>query len=619
MGRLIAAAVITTALLVAFYLPVISAQGDCPGAPSNYLSVGMTAWVMAGQQPNNVRSGSGAGYDVVTKVYATVPFTIIDGPVCADGYRWWMIRDQSGMQGWTADGTGSQRWLEGSSATGGAVPTSAPAPTTAPVPTTAPAQPAVQQGALRVINESSTNVCGVYLTGPGYASPTNVLPPANQPVWPGATSFDMSIPSGTYDIELRDCASPGGYLTNFDDAFIPAGQVTTITFRAAMLPSAPEAVPGYFTVSNESSTSICGVYATVSGMTERSQTNLLGGQTLSPGVMSGSLEVEAERYWDVEIRDCNQVTVGQYTGQYVAPNTAVVLYVFDPEPVINDADGDGLSDEDELWLAQTFNPYYIFDENESVNVYNDVVMLYQVSPTPDIPGCTALLTYIPHFPEDAGDEADMGFGYHVGDNEAVRVCAVHDTERQVWWAYSIVIHRHFDAPAGYVRNGEYMFSGVTHGISIDTIYFRDGEHIILYVSKDKHAAYPTPEECEAYHTVPGAPDAWDFEDCSGGAQMYLEVRPELNVGERNDPAFNWGSESGNSFLMSRWPDECFWCAQDFCAGVVSNTCAGSTGGKWWPTYDYSTGSVKFQQNSTIISQLMCGSQYQDVTPEFCPA
>jgi hypothetical protein len=619
MSRLIAAAVITTALLFAIYLPVISAQGDCPGAPPSYLAVGNTAWVMAGQQPNNVRSEAGAGYGVVTKVYASQPFSIIDGPVCADGYRWWMIRDQSGSQGWTADGTGGQRWLEGSSAPGGAVPTPAPVPTTAPLPTTAPEPAAAPQGTLRVVNESSTNICEVLVFGPGFAGPTNILPAPSQPIWPGGTSPDMTVWGGTYDVELRDCAST--YLTDFNDAYIPAeqGKVTVITFRQAMLPSAPEAVPGYFSVNNQSSTAVCGVYATLSGMAERSQVNLLGGQILNPGMNSGALEVEAGRYWDIEVRDCNQTVIRQFEAQYVEADTAAVLVVVGEELLIEDEDSDGFSDEDELWLAQTFNPYYIFDENESVNLYNDALMLYQVSPTPELPACTVLITYIAHFPIDGGDEMDAGFGVHAGDNEAVRICAVHDTERQVWWAYSVVIHRHYDAPAGYVRDGEYFFSGITHGMSWDTIHFRDGEHIILYVSKDKHAAYTTEHECESYHVVPkGLPDVWDFEDCSGWDFGYFSIRPELNVGERDDPNFNWGSESDNSFLQTRWPDQCFWCAQKFCADVASNSCAGETGGKWWPTYDYSTGTLNVAQNNQINYQSQCGSQYQDVLPKFCP-
>ncbi len=38
-------------------------------------------------------------------------FTVAEGPVCADGLRWWRIASER-ASGWAASGWGSEYWLE---------------------------------------------------------------------------------------------------------------------------------------------------------------------------------------------------------------------------------------------------------------------------------------------------------------------------------------------------------------------------------------------------------------------------------------------------------------------------------------------------------------------------
>ncbi|HEX2618916.1 MAG TPA: SH3 domain-containing protein, partial [Phototrophicaceae bacterium] len=64
--------------------------------------------------PNRIRTTPSID-DRIGVVIGEVPgggvVTVIDGPVCADGYGWWKI-NYEGNVGWTADGDGNYRWLE---------------------------------------------------------------------------------------------------------------------------------------------------------------------------------------------------------------------------------------------------------------------------------------------------------------------------------------------------------------------------------------------------------------------------------------------------------------------------------------------------------------------------
>ena len=38
-------------------------------------------------------------------------FSVVGGPVCADGYTWWQVTYE-GVTGWTAQGSASEYWVE---------------------------------------------------------------------------------------------------------------------------------------------------------------------------------------------------------------------------------------------------------------------------------------------------------------------------------------------------------------------------------------------------------------------------------------------------------------------------------------------------------------------------
>ena len=83
---------------------------SCPGAPSTDLQVGARALV----------TGSVAKVYALPETAATVIFqpaqgtglTLVGGPYCDDGSRWWRAQLSDGNRGWIADGDSESVWLE---------------------------------------------------------------------------------------------------------------------------------------------------------------------------------------------------------------------------------------------------------------------------------------------------------------------------------------------------------------------------------------------------------------------------------------------------------------------------------------------------------------------------
>jgi hypothetical protein len=64
--------------------------------------------------PNRVRSGPGTGDGIVALLDPGTVVWVLEGPICADGLVFWKVEDISipGGVGWTAEGDGSDYWLE---------------------------------------------------------------------------------------------------------------------------------------------------------------------------------------------------------------------------------------------------------------------------------------------------------------------------------------------------------------------------------------------------------------------------------------------------------------------------------------------------------------------------
>lgn len=87
--------------------PVVS---DCMGAPPPRLTVGGLGRVTPGLA-NNVRDIPSTGGQKIGSIPGAAVFSVLDGPVCADGYLWWKV-SYEGLVGWTANGSSSEYWVE---------------------------------------------------------------------------------------------------------------------------------------------------------------------------------------------------------------------------------------------------------------------------------------------------------------------------------------------------------------------------------------------------------------------------------------------------------------------------------------------------------------------------
>jgi uncharacterized protein YraI len=99
-------------LYTPYYItPTSAASGNCPNGSAPKLLFGSTGRVTPGQ-PNAMRTGPAkTGTTVVGQIPADGVFTVLDGPICADGFRWWKVAYGEQI-GWTPDGDGASYWVE---------------------------------------------------------------------------------------------------------------------------------------------------------------------------------------------------------------------------------------------------------------------------------------------------------------------------------------------------------------------------------------------------------------------------------------------------------------------------------------------------------------------------
>lgn len=97
-------------LLMALSPLTAQAQPACPGALPSRMTVNQPGKVIA-RNGVNARERPSAASARVMGLPEGSAFTVIDGPVCAEGIAWWEIRFE-GRTGWVAEGSGGDYWLQ---------------------------------------------------------------------------------------------------------------------------------------------------------------------------------------------------------------------------------------------------------------------------------------------------------------------------------------------------------------------------------------------------------------------------------------------------------------------------------------------------------------------------
>jgi uncharacterized protein YraI len=72
--------------------------------------IGLTGYVTLGPS-NNLRAQPSLGASVVGQMPGGSTFSVLTGPVCADGLNWWQV-NFNGNLGWTAEGQNYEYWIE---------------------------------------------------------------------------------------------------------------------------------------------------------------------------------------------------------------------------------------------------------------------------------------------------------------------------------------------------------------------------------------------------------------------------------------------------------------------------------------------------------------------------
>jgi hypothetical protein len=81
-----------------------AASPDCGGLPRR-LIVGEQGWVIPdGQGSVKVRSAPSKSGSEIGRMPEGTIFDVLDGPTCADGWAWWHIKSDNGLEGWVSEG-----------------------------------------------------------------------------------------------------------------------------------------------------------------------------------------------------------------------------------------------------------------------------------------------------------------------------------------------------------------------------------------------------------------------------------------------------------------------------------------------------------------------------------
>lgn len=251
-----------------------------------------------------------------------------------------------------------------------------------------------------------------------------------------------------------------------------------------------------------------------------------------------------------------------------------------------DMDRDWLIDDYENRLADTWRPYFIFDEGENdfsggnVDDYSllgfEPVVIFQVRPLGDWSWPRHIkIKWVFLFRLDGGYRgSNYCLDWHYGDSQSGEYDLV--SWDGINWA---IDKMSLWNNVGWV----WANSGVIQWTSPRSTYFGQmaaRPSPIIYASAGKHHQYTSGEACE---DEPGFCD----DDCGGGAQRLANLVPNgyfTNVGEKAHHPNNLGTNRPfvNTLDDLGYPNERVWSASWICTcdGVTSECFTGGTGYNW---------------------------------------
>ncbi len=99
-------------LLACWVMPMAAQDTGCESAPPPQLAIGQAGRVAVQEGfMLNLRAEASTEAEVLLQLNNGEEFTVLDGPVCANGLYWWQV-DQFGVRGWVAESDGRSYMVE---------------------------------------------------------------------------------------------------------------------------------------------------------------------------------------------------------------------------------------------------------------------------------------------------------------------------------------------------------------------------------------------------------------------------------------------------------------------------------------------------------------------------
>jgi hypothetical protein len=270
---------------------------------------------------------------------------------------------------------------------------------------------------------------------------------------------------------------------------------------------------------------------------------------------------DANGHVDIPITIPETYTPGHYTiiaaGDKGSFSEAIFL-LEDNSPAPNpnlDSDHDGITDQDELTLAQTYAPYFVIARNDPER--GEIRWVYQVTrwtTGPNTVSCDLVIVIVALYQDDW--VPTWGWWHH-GDTEPVYLCFdvpdVNDIDFGEEALRSITVVRH---SKGYTYEYPQEIE-------------MDGTHPVLYISDGKHATYPSYNNCTNANMIDFISTGWFSlgipEQCDSWTGILADLPEDHNVGEEYFPLFQ--STNDRDELRNLYPDEWIWKDVPFCGGT----------------------------------------------------